>query len=75
MKGISYEKLKSMIENVSKWVLDKWDGADSILLAKRNLVVGLVFLNILKSTSGVSVHATTTTTTIKFKKESEKIVF
>lgn len=65
-----------MIESVSKWVLDKWGGADLILIAKRNLVIGIVFLNILKSTSGVSVHATATTTatTIKLKKDCEKIV-
>ena len=48
-----------MIKSVSDWLTEKWDGADQILLAKRNLVIGLVFLKILKGTSGaVSEHTT-----------------
>lgn len=61
-----------MIDNVSTWVTENWHAADYVLFAKRNLVIGLVFLNILKGTSGVSVHVTTTT--VKLKKDCERIV-
>ena len=54
-----------MIENILVWLNENWDEAEEVLTAKRNLIIGLTYLNVLKINSGaISVH----TNTVRLKK-------
>jgi hypothetical protein len=54
-----------MIENISAWMDDSWKEAEELLFAKRNLIIGLTYMIVLKNSLGaVSVHASA----VKLKK-------
>lgn len=60
-----YEKIKIMADNVGLLLNENWEEADNLLLAKKNLVIGLMYLNILKFNSGaINIH----TIMVKLKK-------
>lgn len=54
-----------MIENIVSWLNENWDEAEEVLTAKRNLIIGLTYLNVLKMSSGsINIH----TNTVRLKK-------
>jgi len=54
-----------MIESIVAWLNENWDEAEEVLTAKRNLIIGLTYLNVLKINSGaIGVH----TNTVRLKK-------
>lgn len=55
-----------MVESLVSWLGENWDEAEEILTAKRNLIIGLMYLNVLKLYSGgINVH----TNIVRLKKE------
>lgn len=46
-----------MVESLFSWLGENWDDAEEILTAKRNLIIGLMYLSVLKlHSSAINVH-------------------
>lgn len=54
-----------MIDNMKIWLHEDWSQADPLLLAKRNLLIALIYLNFIKNSSGTF---GTHTFVLKFKR-------
>lgn len=60
-----YDKIKIMADSIGLLLNENWEEADNLLLAKKNLIIGLMYLNILKFNSGaINIH----TIMVKLKK-------
>lgn len=58
-----------MIEYLYSWIGQDWKDTEERLMAKRNLIIGLAFLGVIKNSTGAAgIHANT----VKLKKEHEK---
>lgn len=65
------DKIKTTVENFIIWINEEWKQAQQILAAKRNLILGLIYLKLMKFNYGpINIHANT----LRFKKDHEKTI-